>query len=147
MVGHFDSNLDALGLARDATIAVADVGTDDLPAWEVMASAVEGDGWAVMADPSDVFLFQSPESGYASSIRFRYGPGGAGDPIADAGVPVRFCMRSKVARWVSAVELVFCATNAHGTEATRLHYRMNPNGSRNLEHDGAHLLPPPNVTQ
>ncbi|MEI7911087.1 MAG: hypothetical protein WCK77_15735 [Verrucomicrobiota bacterium] len=145
--GRFGSNLDELGLARDVTITVTDVGTPQSPRWEVTASAFEADGGIIMANSSDVFLFHAPESGYSHSISIRYGPEGADEMNDESGVPFRFYMRSKGGRWHSAVEFVFFAPDQHGKVATRMRFWMNPNSSRNLEHDGAHPSPPPILTR
>ena len=129
------------------SMMVADIGTHQAPQWEVTVAALEPDDGVVMADPSDVFMFEAPESGYTHSLKFRYGPVGT-DPVAgDPGAPLRFFLRSHNGRWHGASEYAFFAPDSNGTVLTQMRYWRNPSGSRNLEHDGAHPLRASSLTQ
>ena len=132
---------------RTISMMVTDVGTSQAPQWEVTVTALEPDGGIVTADPSDIFLFEAPEAGYTHSIRFRYGPNGADQGAGDQGAPIRFFVRSRSGRSHGASEYAFFAPDQNGTVLTQVRSWRNPNGSRNLEHDGAHPLPPPHLSQ
>ena len=129
------------------SIKVTDVGTTQNPKWEVTIASLEADGGVIKAEPSDVFMFEAPEFGYTRSITFRYGPEGANEMTDDSGVPIRFFVRSKGGRWYSAGDYAFFAPNKDGIVTTHMRYWLNPNGSRNLEHDAAHPLPRPSLKQ
>ena len=147
MVGKTEYELKKLGLARDITIKVDNVGSVQSPEWEVTVASLESDGGVIIANPSDVFQFQAPEFGYCHSIKYRYGPEGTDAIKGEKGAPVRFYVRSKGGRWFSAVEFTFFSPNENGIVPTNKRLWTNPNGSRNLEHDAAHLLESPRLTR
>jgi len=129
------------------SIMVTDVGTALAPQWEVTIAALEPDGGVVKADPSDVFMFTAPESGYTHSIKFRYGPEGTDEMEGEDGKPVRFYLKCKNGRWHSAEDYAFFAPNEDGVVMARVRSWLNPSGSRNLEHDAAHPLPRPRLDE
>jgi len=128
---------------RTISIMVSDVGTSSSPKWEVTVSALEADGGVVMADSSDIFMFQAPEGGYTHSIKFRYGLEGADESQDDPGASLRFYVQSNQGRWHAAREYAFFSPNRKGIVETKMRFWLNPSGSRNLEHDGGHPLPEP----
>ena len=132
---------------RTISMMVADVGTPQVPQWEVTVTALEPDGGVVMAEPSDIFMFEAPETGYTHSIKFRYGPDGTDESIADPGASLRFFVRSNGGRWHAAREYAFFSPNRDGVVATKRWFWLNPSGSRNLEHDGGHPLPQPDLPE
>ena len=113
--------------------------------WEITVTATEADGGVIKADPSDVFMFQAPETGYAHSITFKYKQEADSEMSDDAGTPVRFYVRSRNGRWYSARECAFFLPTQDGRVRTKMLLWTNPNGSRNLEHDAAHPLPEPSL--
>jgi len=128
-------------------MTVTDVGTAQAPQWEVTVSGIKSDDGVVKADPSDLFMFQAPASGYTHSIKFKYGMKGTDAIKGEEGAPVRFYVRSKGGRWYSAEECAFFAPKGDGTIIPKIRSWTNPNGSRNLEHDAAHPLPEPLLTE
>ena len=130
---------------RTISMMVADVGTSQIPQWEVTVSAIEPDGGVLMADPADIFMFEAPESGYAHSLKFRYGPVGADQGAGDPGAPLRFFTRAHQGRWHAASEYAFFAPDRNATVLTAMRFWRNPSGSRNLEHDAAHPLREPSL--
>ncbi len=124
--------------APDISIAVTSVGTEQSPLWEITVAAVEADGGIAKADPSDAFMFEAPEGGYERVQKFRYGP----DETKNygEGAPVRFFVQSKHGRWYSAADLIFFAPDESGKIVTKWRNWLNPNGSRNLEHDSANPI-------
>ncbi|MEI7911088.1 MAG: carboxypeptidase-like regulatory domain-containing protein [Verrucomicrobiota bacterium] len=129
------------------SMMITSVGTHKDPQWEVTVSALEPDGGFVMAEASDIFMFEAPAAGYSHSIRFKYGPVGADQGAGDPGASLRFFARTHNGRWHTACEYAFFAPDQNGTVLTQVRSWRNPNGSRNLEHDGAHPLPPPHLSQ
>ena len=127
------------------SMMVTDVGSPQAPQWEVTVSAIEPDGGVVMADSSDIFMFEAPESGYTHSIKFRYGPVGSDQGAGDPGALLRFFARTHHGRRHAASQYAFFSPDRDGTVETTTRYWLNPSGSRNLEHDGAHPLPQPNL--
>ena len=123
---------------RTISMMVTDVGTAQVPQWEVTISALEPDGGVMLADPSDIFMFEAPESGYTQTIKMRYGLEGTDEMQSEPGAPLRFFVRSNSGRWHCASDYSFFSPNTDGVVATKMRYWRNPNGSRNLEHDGAH---------
>jgi len=130
---------------RTISIMVSDVGTVQAPQWEVTISALEANGGVVMAKPSDIFMFEAPESGYTHSLKFRYRQEGADESLNDSGAAIRFFVRSNNGHWYSAREYDFYSPNEDGIVSTKMSFWLNPSGSRNLEHDGAHPLPQPSL--
>ena len=128
---------------RTISIMVSDVGTAHVPQWEVTVSALEADGGIIRADPSDIFMFEAPESGYKQSIKFRYGLEKTDISLNDPGAALRFYVRSNHGRWHAAREYDFYSPNKDGIVSTKMSFWLNPSGSRNLEHDGGHPLPEP----
>ena len=128
---------------RTISMMVTDVGTAEGPQWEVTVTALEADGGVVKADPLDIFMFHAPEFGYTHSIKFRYGVKGADESQDDPGAALRFFVRSNGGRWYAAREYDFYSPNSAGVVETKMRFWLNPNGSRNLEHDGGHPLPRP----
>ena len=124
---------------------VTAVGTVSAPQWEVAVSALEVDDGVIKADPSDLFMFQAPESGYTHSITFSFGPKGTDAIKGEPGAPVRFYVRSKRGRWYSAEECAIYSPEPDGTVTLKIRFWTNPNGCRNLEHDAAHPLPEPSL--
>jgi hypothetical protein len=122
----------------DISITVTSVGTEKSPRWEVSVAAVENDGGVAKADPNDAFMFEAPASGYQREQKFQYGPEDADQ--YEQGAPVRFFVRSKQGRWYSAADLIFFAPDANGQIVTKWRNWLNPNGSRNLEHDSANPI-------
>ena len=122
---------------------ISDIGTAQVPQWEVTVSGIKSDDGVIKADPSDLFMFLAPASGYTHSIKFSYGMKGTDAIMGEDGAPVRFYVRSKGGRWYSAEECAFFAPNGDGTIIPKIRSWTNPNGSRNLEHDAAHPLPEP----
>ena len=129
----------------DISMMVTDIGTRQAPQWELTVTAIEPDGGVVKADPSDIFMFNAPESGYAHSIKFRYGPDGTDQGLGDPGAPIRFFARSRGGRWHTASEYSFFSPDQEGSITSKMRYWRNPSGSRNLEHDGANPLPQPSL--
>jgi len=125
---------------RTISIMVSDIGTSHAPQWEVTVSALEAEGGVIIAGPSDIFMFKAPETGYAHSIKFRYGLEGADESQDDPGASLRFYVRSHSSRWHSACEFSFFSPNRKGIVETKMRFWLNPNGSRNLEHDGGRPL-------
>ncbi len=132
-----------LHIKGTTAISVASVGTEQSPQWEVTVAAVEADGGIAKADPNDAFMFEAPGSGYERIQKFRYSPEDTKN--YGEGAPVRFFVRSKQGRWYSAVDSIFFAPDANGEIVTKSRYWLNPNGSRNLEHDSANPLPEPRL--
>ncbi len=130
---------------RSISIMVSDVGTSHTPEWEVTVSALEADGGVIMADSSDIFMFQAPEGGYTHSIKFRYGTKGTDASQDDPGSSLRFYVQSNQGRWHSACEFSMFSPNRKGIVETKMRFWLNPSGSRNLEHDGGHPLPEPSL--
>jgi len=130
---------------RSVSMMVSAIATSQGPRWEVTVEALEPDGGVVMANPSDVFMFEAPASGYAHSIKFSYGHDGADLARGDPGAPLRFFVRSHQGRWHEAEDYAFFAPNHYGKVLTQMRYWLNPSGSRNLEHDSAHPLPAPGL--
>ena len=130
---------------RDISMMVTDIGTRQAPQWEVTVTAIEPDGGVVKTAPSDIFMFSAPESGYAHSIKFRYGPDGTDQGLGDPGTPILFFVRSHGGRWHTASEYFFFSPNHDGRVRSKMRYWLNPSGSRNLEHDAAHPLPEPSL--
>ena len=128
---------------RDISMMVKDVGNVEAPLWEVTITAIEPSGGVVKADPSDIFMFMAPESGYSDSIKFRYGPDGSDQGMGDLGIPIRFFVRSHGGRWHTAAEYLFFSPEQSVRIRSKMRYWLNPSGSRNLEHDAAHPLPEP----
>ena len=124
-------------------MVVADVGTPQSPQWEVTVKANDPDGGVVIADPSDIFMFTAPDSGYKQFIKFRYGPVGSDQGVGDKGAPLRFFVRSHSGMWHGASEYSFFSPDRIGNVVTAMRFWRNPSGSRNLEHDAAHPLPEP----
>ena len=124
-------------------VKLADVGTAQAPQWEVTVSGLEADDGVVKADPTDIFMFEAPESGYTHSIKFRYGTQGTDSVKGEAGAPARFFVRNKRGHWFTAEDCAFFSPNMDGTMIPKIRSWTNPNGSRNLEHDAAHPLPEP----
>ena len=127
------------------SMMVTSVGTPQTPQWEVTVSAIEPDGGVVIANSSDIFMFEAPESGYTHSIKLRYGPVGADQGAGDSGASLRFFSRTHHGRWHAASEYAFYSPDHNGAVLTEKRYWLNPSGSRNLEHDGAHPLPQPSL--
>jgi len=127
------------------SMIVTDVGSPQAPQWEVTVSAIEPDGGVIIANTSDIFMFQAPEVGYTHSIKFRYGPIGADQGAGDPGASLRFFSRTHHGRRHAASEYAFFSPDHHGVVLTEKRYWLNPSGSRNLEHDGAHPLPQPSL--
>ena len=138
---------DAPTMLGNISIMVTQEGTDRLPEWVVTVSALEADGGVIKAESTDIFMFQAPESGYTKSISFRYGPDGTDAIKGEDGAPVRFYVRSKGGRWYSARECAFFSPNENDKVRTKMLLWTNPNGSRNLEHDAAHPLDEPRLSQ
>jgi len=132
---------------RTISIMVSDVGTAQAPQWEVTVSALEADGGVVMADSSDIFMFQAPEVGYTHAIKLRYGLKGTDKSQNDPGAALRFFVRSNHGRWYAAREYDFFSPNRKGIVETKMRFWLNPNGSRNLEHDGGRPLRATNLSQ
>ncbi len=128
---------------NDISMMITDVGTSQAPQWEVTVAAIDPNGGVVKADPTDIFMFNAPESGYSDSIKFRYGPDGSDQGIGDPGIPIRFFVRSHGGRWHTAGEYLFFSPERNGMTSSKMRYWLNPSGSRNLEHDAAHPLPEP----
>lgn len=122
----------------DISIEVTSVGTQQSPQWEVTVAVIEDDGGVVKADPDDAFMFEAPAAGYQRVQKFRYGRDSAEQ--YDEGTPVRFFVRSKKGRWHSAVDTIFYPPDANGQIVTKWRNWLNPNGSRNLEHDSANPI-------
>lgn len=122
----------------DISITVISVGTEQSPQWEVTVAAVEDDGGVVKADPDDAFMFEAPAEGYQKVQKFRYGLEDVKQ--YDEGTPVRFFVRSKQGRWHSAADTIFYPPDVHGKIVTKWRNWLNPNGSRNLEHDSANPI-------
>ena len=128
---------------RTVSMMLTDVGTPQSPQWELTVSALEPDAGVIKANSSDIFMFVAPPSGYTHSIKFLYGPVGADQGAGEPGSPVRFFVRSHHGRWYGAAEYAFFSPDQDGRVRSRMGYWINPNGSRNLEHDAAHPLPEP----
>jgi hypothetical protein len=92
-------------------------------------------------------MFEAPASGYTSSIKFRYGPKGASEMGDAIGIPVRYYEHGEGRSCYSANELVFYEPRDDGIVLYKMRAWTNPNGSRNLEHDAAHLLESPRLTR
>ncbi|MEI7953575.1 MAG: hypothetical protein WCJ66_00270 [Verrucomicrobiota bacterium] len=127
------------------SMVVISVGTSQAPQWEVTVSANSPDGGIVMAEPSDIFMFEAPKSGYTQSIKYRYGPDGTDQGAGDPGASLRFFSRTHNGRWYVASQYAFFSPDQNGTVLTEMRIWLNPNGSRNLEHDGGHPLPQPSL--
>ncbi len=128
----------AVDVKHSISVAVGSVGTKQSPQWEVTVTAAEADGGIAKADPNDPFMFEAPVSGYERVQKFRYGPDDTKD--YGKGAPVRFFVRTKKGRWYAAVDSIFFAPNTKGNIRTKSRYWLNPNGSRNLEHDSANPI-------
>ena len=110
-------------------------------------TANDPDGGVVMADQTDIFMFEAPETGYTPSIKLRYGPDGCDEFHGDLGASLRFFSRSHNSRWYAANQYAFFIPDQDGSVTTTMRFWRNPGGSRNLEHDGAHPLPEPRLTE
>jgi len=130
---------------RDISMMVTDIGSIRAPQWEVTVTSIEPDGGVVKADPADIFMFNAPEFGYSQSIKFSYGPHGTDQGLGDPGTPIRFFVRSHGGRWHTASDYSFFSPKQDGRVRSKMRYWLNPSGSRNLEHDGAHPLPQPSL--
>lgn len=140
---HPGADPSAMGREAHITIEFKEIGTPQSRKWEVIIAAIGNDGGVIKADPSDALLFTAPESGYTQSISFQFGPEGTDQHKDGPGAPVRFFVRCKNGQWHAAVESVFFAPDEAGQVVGRWRQWLNPNGSRNLEHDAAHPLPEP----
>lgn len=147
LTSHPGADPIALGREAHITIDFKEIGTPQSPKWEIIVAAIGDDGGVVKADPSDAFLFKAPESGYTKSISFQFGPEGTDQYKDGTGAPVRFFVRCKNGQWHAAVESVFFAPDEAGQVVARWRQWLNPNNSRNLEHDAAHPLPEPEVSK
>lgn len=125
-------------VVRTISVAVASVGTKQSPLWEVTMTAAETDGGIAKANPNDAFMFEAPAGGYERVQKFRYGPEDTRN--YGEGAPVRVFVRSKQGRWYAAVDSIFFAPDDSGEIRTKSRYWLNPNGSRNLEHDAANPI-------
>ena len=129
------------------SILVTSIGTANAPEWQVTLTSRKTGGGLIAAAPSDVFMFDAPSNGYTSSIKFRYSPKGASEMGDAIGIPVRYYEVGEGGSCYSANELVFYEPRDDGIVLYKMRSWTNPNGSRNLEHDAAHLLESPRLTR
>jgi hypothetical protein len=96
--------------------------------WEVILDSVNDSGFI---ESSEEFMFQAPESGYQSTLRYGYH---ATDPNWKSQERRKFFVKSRQGKFYTRLEAtVIPDYNDKG--AIDLNYYTNPDGSRNLEYD------------
>jgi hypothetical protein len=97
----------------------------DRYSWDLELAAIEGG----IAEATDEFLYQAPETGYESKLRIKMDPA---DPNWTSVLRRQFYFRSRSGRVYGVIQMTVRPDYA-GESAIQVESVVNPNGSRNLQ--------------